>query len=71
MYFEEEYKKVGTTYEQQQMLWYLGSETYGWMKNSTELPEADTLDEAIEELSKNCGDAYEVVVRLHLKKNKW
>lgn len=66
-YFEEGTKKVDTTYEQQQMLWHLSYETYGWMEDSTELPEADTLDEAIEELSKYCCDTYEVVVCFHLK----
>lgn len=67
MYFKEESKKVDTTYEQQQMLWHLGFETYEWMENSTGLPEADTLDEAIEKLSEDCCDTYEVVVRFHLK----
>lgn len=63
-------KEVGTTYEQQQLLWQLGYEAYGWMRDATGRPECDTLDEAIEELAHDCGDTYEVVVRLHLQNQK-
>lgn len=66
-YFEEESKKVDTTYEQHQMLWHLSYETFKWMLQSTGLLGYDTLDEAIKGLSEDCGDTYEVVVRFHLK----
>ncbi len=66
-YFEEETKKVDTTYEQHQMLWHLSYETFKWMLQSTGLLGYDTLDEAIKGLSEDCGDTYEVVVRFHLK----
>ncbi len=64
MYSQQE--PTTTTYEQQQLLRELGCNVGGWMENATNIPEADTLDEAIEMLAEDGGDTYEVVVRIHL-----
>ncbi len=65
-YKEEQQIGFGTTYEQQQLLWELGFEFYGWMQECTGLPDGDTLDEAIESLAVDDDDVYEIVVRIHL-----
>lgn len=53
-------------YEQQLLIYELAYECYGWMTDTIGLPEADTLDEVIEQLSEDCGDNYEVVTCIHL-----
>ncbi len=53
-------------YELQLLIFELAYGCYGWMTDTISLPEADTLDEVIEMLSKDCGDNYEVVTCIHL-----